>query len=65
MKKIKIESFADPNFLKFGFVALALGILVFILSFVFHFDPIIALRAGGGLGIMIIVIHYIAKFSKK
>jgi len=64
MKKIKIESFSDPNFLKLGIICILIAIVIFILSYLFHFPGIIALRGGGGLGVIIIITHYISKIGK-
>ncbi len=61
MKKLKISSFDDPNFLKLGLICIGLGVIVFIASYIFNFPGIIALRGGGGLGAIIVITYFIAK----
>ena len=63
--KLKIESFDDPNFLKLGLICIGAGVLVFILSYIFNFPGVIALRGGGGVGILICVAHFLARWFKK
>lgn len=65
MKKIKISSFDDPNFLKLGLVCMGLGIIVFIGSYLFNFSGIIAFRAGGGLGVLICITFFVARRLKR
>jgi hypothetical protein len=61
VKKLKINSFDDPNFLKLGFLCIGIGLAVYILSFIFSFSGIIALRGGGGLGLIICAVHFVSK----
>lgn len=65
MKKLTIKSFDDPNFLKLGLFCLAAGLLVFLASYFFEFPGIIALRAGGGLGLIICITYLVACRLKK
>lgn len=65
MKRPEIKSFDDPNFLKLGFAFAGLGVIVFLVSYVFDFPGIIALRGGGGLGLFILITYLIARYRKK
>ncbi len=65
MKKLKIKSFDDPNFLKLGLYCIGAGLLVFLASYLFQFPGIIALRGGGGLGLIICASYFIARRLKK
>jgi hypothetical protein len=65
MKKLKINSFSDPNFLKLGLILIGFGFLVFLASYIFDFAGAIALRGGGGLGFIICVTYLIARSKKK
>ncbi len=66
MKKLfSITSFSDTNFLKLGIFCIALGIFVYALSLMFRFSPLIALRGGLGLGLIICATYALAKFFKK
>jgi uncharacterized membrane protein len=64
LKKPQIKSFDDPNFLKLGLVLIAFGLIFYAASFLFNFAGIIALRAGGGLGVIIIVTYFMARLFK-
>lgn len=65
MKKLKISSFTDHNFLRLGLFCVFSGWIVLLLSFYFKFDSIIAIRGGFGLGLIICVTHWIARFKEK
>ena len=65
MKKLTIKSFDDPNFLKLGLFCIGAGFLVFLASYLFEFPGIIALRGGGGLGLIICTTYLIARLLKK
>jgi len=65
LKRPQIKSFDDPNFLKLGIVLIAISMVFYAASFIFHFAGIIALRAGGGLGLIIIVTYFLTKIFKK
>ncbi len=65
MKKLSIKSFDDPNFLKLGLFCLGVGFLVFLASYLFNFPGIIALRGGGGLGLLICITYFLARLLKK
>ena len=65
MKRLKIKSFDAPNFLKLGLYCIGAGILVFLASYIFEFPGIIALRGGGGLGLIICTTYYFARRLKK
>ncbi len=60
MKKLVIKSFDDPNFLKLGLFCIAAGFVVFLASYLFEFSGLIALRGGGGLGLIICITYFIA-----
>lgn len=64
MRKNEIKSLEDPNFLKLGLLLILFAFFVLIASLIFDFKSIIAIRAGGGLGILIIFSHYVVKFVK-
>jgi hypothetical protein len=65
VKKLKIKSFDDPNFLKLGLWFIGVGLILFLGSYIFEFPGIIALRGGCGLGLIIIAIYFIARCLKK
>ncbi len=64
LKRPQIKAFDDPNFLKLGVVLIAIGLIFYAVSFIFNFAGIIALRAGGGLGVIIVATYFLAKLFK-
>lgn len=60
----EVKSVSDRNFLKLGIVLILAGIVFSAILYFINAPWWIAFRAGLGLGVFIVVVHYVAVFMK-